>query len=482
MARAMVLIWACSVLLVTAKFSEGALNGLGVNWGSQASHNLHPNIVAQLLKDNGISKVKLFDSDSWTVKAFAGTGIEVMLGIPNNQLKQFSDSLDHAKDWVKDNVTKHLYDGGVDIKYVAVGNEPFLKSYNGSFLKTTLPAIENVQKAINDAGLRDKIKVTTPLNADVYDTTTGNPSGGEFRPDMKDLMVKIVKFLQANNAPFLVNIYPFLSLYLNPDFPVDFAFFDGGSKPVDDKGHQYTTMLDANLDTLVYALKKAGVPNLKIVVGEIGWPTDGDKNANVKLAKRFYDGFLKKMASNKPGTPLRPGHYDAYLFSLLDEDQKSIAPGDFERHWGILRFDGQPKFAMDFSGQGHDKLPVGAKGVQYLPSQWCVFNKDIKNMSLVPANINYACAQSDCTSLKYGSSCNNLDQYGNISYAFNMYYQTNDQDVEACNFNGLATVVKQNASQGTCLFLLQIVSAGKRLDVVFGRSVFAGLLILFALF
>ncbi|KAA8530955.1 hypothetical protein F0562_005678 [Nyssa sinensis] len=461
--------------------ADGSTKGLGVNWGSQASHNLHPSIVAQMLKDNGITKVKLFDSDSWTVKAFAGTGIEVMLGIPNNQLTRFSDSLDHAKDWVKENVTKHLYDGGVQIKYVAVGNEPFLKSYNGSFMKPTYPALKNVQKALDEAGLGDKIKATIPLNADVYDTNSGNPSGGDFRSDIKDLMVQIVKFLHASNAPFLVNIYPFLSLYLNPDFPVDFAFFDGGAKPINDKGVQYSTMFDANLDTLVWALKKAGVPNLKIVVGEIGWPTQGDINANAKLAKRFYDGFLKKMASDK-GTPLRPGHFEAYLFSLLDEDQKSIAPGDFERHWGIFRYDGQPKFPMDFSGQGQDKLPIAAKGVQYLPSQWCVFNKDIKNMSLVPENLDYACAQTDCTSLKYGSSCNKLDLYGNISYAFNMYYQTNDQDVEACNFNGLAMVVKQNASQGNCLFPVQIVSTGKRFEVGFGTSVFAGLLILFALF
>lgn len=51
----------------------------------------------------------------------------------------------------------------IGCRYIAVGNEPFLKSYNGSFLKTTFPALKNVQKAINDAGLGDKIKVTIPI-------------------------------------------------------------------------------------------------------------------------------------------------------------------------------------------------------------------------------------------------------------------------------------------------------------------------------
>ena len=473
----MVLIWACSVLLAMVNL----VDGIGVNWGTQATQNLHPSVVAQMLKDNKINKVKLFDSDNWTIKYFAGTGIEVMLGIPNSQLNRFSDDYDNAKDWVKENVTKHLYDGGVNIKYVAVGNEPFLKSYNGSHLKTTFPALKNIQKALDAAGVGDKIKATIPQNADVYDSGSQGPSAGNFRSDIRDLMLDIVRFIKDNNAPFVVNIYPFLSLYGNPDFPVEFAFFDGGAKPVNDKGTQYTNMFDANLDTLIWSLKKAGAPNVEIMVGEIGWPTDGNINANAKMAKRFYDGFFRKMATNK-GTPLRPGPTEVYLFSLTDENQKSIAPGDFERHWGIFRYDGQPKFPMDFTGKDQDKMPVGAKNVQYLPQQWCVLNSDIKNMSLVPENVNYACSMSDCTSLTYGSTCNKLDARGNVSYAFNMYFQMNNQDVEACDFQGLAKIVTRNASKGDCLFPIQIVSAGRRLNMVTGVSVLAGLLTLLAMF
>ena len=44
-----------------------------------------------------------------------------------------------------------------------------------------------------------------------------------------DLMTQIVQFLSKNNAPFTVNIYPFLSLYGNDNFPIDHAFFDGVS-------------------------------------------------------------------------------------------------------------------------------------------------------------------------------------------------------------------------------------------------------------
>jgi hypothetical protein len=43
--------------------------------------------------------------------------------------------------------------------------------------------------------------------------------------------------------------------------------------------------------------------------------------------------------------------FEAYLFSLIDEDIKSILPGPFERHWGLLYFDGVVKYPLDLSGK-----------------------------------------------------------------------------------------------------------------------------------
>ncbi|MCI67020.1 glucan endo-13-beta-glucosidase 8-like, partial [Trifolium medium] len=66
--------------------------------------------------------------------------------------------------------------------------------------------------------------------------------------------------------------------------------------------------------------------------------------------------------ANKEGSPLRPGPMNVYLFGLVDENLKSVAPGDFERHWGIFHYDGKPKFPIDLSGKGQDKWLIGAKG------------------------------------------------------------------------------------------------------------------------
>lgn len=439
------------------------VEGLGVNWGTMATHKLPPKAVVQMLKDNGIKKVKLFDAEQSTMSALAGSDIEVMIAIPNDQLAVMTN-YDRAKQWVKKNVTRYHFNGGVNIKYVAVGNEPFLTSYNGSFLNVTFPALQNIQNALNEAGVGDSIKATVPLNADVYFSppTTPYPSAGRFRSDISDLMTQIVGFLSKNNAPFTVNIYPFLSLYGNDDFPFDYAFFDGASQPVvDSNGIQYTNVFDANFDTLVSALKAAGFVDMPIIVGEVGWPTDGDKNANVGNAYRFYNGLLPRLAGNK-GTPLRPGYIEVYLFGLLDEDAKSVAPGSFERHWGIYRYDGQPKYALDISGQGQNKFLVPAQNVEYLAKKWCVFNANAKDLSKLAENINFACTFSDCTALGYGSSCNSLDANGNASYAFNMYFQVQNQDPLACNFQGLASVTTQNISQGNCNFTIQIVSSSSR--------------------
>ncbi|KAF0907886.1 hypothetical protein E2562_022288 [Oryza meyeriana var. granulata] len=457
MARVVVVAVALVVVVAAWWLPVAAVEGLGMNWGTQATHPLPPKAVVQMLKDNGITKVKLFDTDFAAMSALAGSGIEVMVAIPNKDLYTMASDYGNAKDWVKKNVKRYDFDGGVTIKYVAVGNEPFLKSYNGSFIKITLPALQNIQNALNDARVGDRIKATVPLNADVYESTV--PSAGRFRPDISGLMTDIVKFLAKNNAPFTVNIYPFFSLYLYDYFPFYFAFFDGGSTPVFDFGIFYTNVFDANFDTLVAALKAVGHGDMPIIVGEVGWPTDGDKNAKVSLAERFYAGLLKRLAANV-GTPARPNQYiEMYLFGLVDEDAKSVAPGNFERHWGVLRYDGQPKFAMDLTGQGRNTMLVPAKGVEYLSKTWCVINTNAKDLSKLGDNINFACTYADCTPLGYGSSCNGMDTNGNASYAFNAYFQAQSQKEEACNFQGLAVPSETDPSTNTCNFTIQIKSS-----------------------
>lgn len=283
--------------LLLSSFKKPVNGGaVGVNWGTMASHRLPPETVVRMLADNGFGRVKLFDSDPDILSALAGTGIEVMVAVPNYMLSDFSRDPATAADWVAENVTAYLSSSGTDaaaavnIKYVAVGNEPFLETYHGAFTQTTLPALKNIQQALSSSKLSSHIKATVPFNADIYSSSSNSslPSFGDFRPDVRDLTIQILQHLSLHDSPFVVNIYPFLSLYADPYFPVDFAFFNQTvQKPVVDGNVTYTNVFDANFDTLVWALHKAGFPDMRIVIGEIGWPTDGDKNANVELAKKI---------------------------------------------------------------------------------------------------------------------------------------------------------------------------------------------------
>ncbi|KAF5481592.1 hypothetical protein F2P56_002232 [Juglans regia] len=427
--------------------------GLACNWGTRSTHPLSPNIVVKLLKDNGFNKVKLFEADPGALKALGKSGIQVMLGIPNEFLAPLASSVRVAEEWVARNVSSFVSSFGVDIRYVAVGNEPFLKTYKDKFVNSTFPAIQNIQAALIKAGLGRQVKLTVPLNADVYETDTDVPSGGNFRPEIQDLMVSIIKFLSDNGGILTINIYPFLSLYADPHFPLDYAFFNGSAAPVVDGSISYTNVLDANFDTLISALEKNGFSSMPVVVGEVGWPTDGDTHANVELAQRFNQGLFDRVRAGQ-GTPKRPTPTDIYVFALIDEDAKSIDPGNFERHWGVFNYDGTIKYPLDM-GKGRNL--VAAKGVKYLAREWCVMAPEASLTDPnLPQSISYACSYADCTSLGYGSSCGMLDARSNVSYAFNAYYQTMDQRKGACQFNNLSVVTTKDPSQDTCRFQIMM--------------------------
>ncbi|ERN19126.1 hypothetical protein AMTR_s00061p00152190 [Amborella trichopoda] len=429
-----------------------AESGIGFNWGTLSTHRLPPYVVVNLLKVNRIQKVKLFDADSYVLQGLMGSGIEVMVGIPNELLQVLASSPTAADSWVHDSVVRYAVRGGVDIRYVAVGNEPFLTSYQGQFQSYVLPAVVNIQQSLTKANLAGIVKPVVPCNADAYEASL--PSQGTFRPELTDIMTQLVSVLNKAGSPFVVNIYPFLSLYQSSDFPQDYAFFGGSSHPLVDGPNVYYNAFDGNHDTLAAALSKIGFGQMPIVIGEVGWPTDGALSANISAARAFNQGLIDHVLSNK-GTPLRPGvpPMDIYLFSLLDEGQKNIMPGNFERHWGVFSFDGQAKYPLNL-GLGYKTLR-NADDVQYLPSRWCVADPT-RDLALVSDHIKLACSVADCTTLLYGGSCNSIGVAGNVSYAFNSYYQVKKQDARTCEFDGLGMITFLDPSIGDCRFLVGI--------------------------
>ncbi|CAA2961195.1 glucan endo-1,3-beta-glucosidase 5-like [Olea europaea subsp. europaea] len=91
------------------------VDGLGCNWGTRATHPLPSNIVVKLMKDNGFNKVKLFEADPKALQALGRSGIQVMVGIPNDMLASLAGSVSVAEEWVSKNVSYYKSNRGVDI-------------------------------------------------------------------------------------------------------------------------------------------------------------------------------------------------------------------------------------------------------------------------------------------------------------------------------------------------------------------------------
>ncbi|KAK6145240.1 hypothetical protein DH2020_022060 [Rehmannia glutinosa] len=315
-------------LVVSVSSTLSKVEGLGVNWGTAASHPLPPQKVVELLKSNNIAKVKLFDADPFVLQSLSGSSIRVTVGIPNSMLRSLNSSLKAAQSWVHDNLTRFVSDGA--------------------------------------------------------------------------------------------------SMVL-----IDF---------------------DLSYDTVVSTLSNAGFPQIDVVVGQIGWPTDGAPNATSSLAEEFMKGLIDHLHSRLAKSSKRQDSpTEIYIFSLLDEDKRSVAAGNFERHWGVFTFDGQAKYRVDF-GQGSRKL-ANAQDVQYLSPRWCVVNnnRDLSNATALALDV---CASADCSAVSPGGSCFNLSWPGNISYAFNSYYQQHDQNAESCDFAGLGLITTVDPSVDSCRFFV----------------------------
>lgn len=345
-----------------------------------------------------------------------------------------------------------------------VGNEAI---ENTTYHNTVVvEQFKELQDAINmDERLNKwnkKLKLTIPHWTEVLKPGIKLPSEADFRPDIKDKVLEFLAILQKHDGPFMVNLYPLWDLR-QKQYPLEFGFFDGDNNfHVKDGNVVYTNVFDLVFDTFFWALKNNGFEKVRMVVGEVGWPTDGDLYANIPNAKRFYNGLLNRTANNI-GTPMYPGPIETSLTSIVDENNLRLQPrGPTDRHYGIYFYDGTPKFDIDFTLKGRKDFKLEpAQGIDKMPRRWCVFNVSARgnvNDEDILQYVAQACNRADCSRMYYGGSCSNLDFNGNVSYVFNQYFQRGNQKQEYCGWNGLGAIVADNPSTKECEFSVQILS------------------------
>ncbi|KAK7278306.1 hypothetical protein RJT34_23332 [Clitoria ternatea] len=330
-------------------FSKGA-ESIGINYGQIANNLPTADAAVSLVKSIGATKVKLYDADPRVLKAFANTGVEVMVGLGNEYLCKMKDP-NKAQSWIKSNLQPYL--PATKITSIFVGNE-VLTFNDTSLTSNLLPAMQSVHTALTNLGLDKQVTVTTTHSLAVLQTSYP-PSSGTFRPDLAPCLAPILSFQAKTGSPFLINAYPYFAYKDNPkQVSLDYVLFQPNQGMVDPATNlHYDNMLFAQIDAVYTALGSLGYGKLPVHISETGWPSKGDENetgATVENAKKYNGNLIKMMAmsNGKKGTPLRPNSdLNIYVFALFNENMK---PGPTsERNYGLFKPDGTPAYPLGFS-------------------------------------------------------------------------------------------------------------------------------------
>ncbi|KAI3466467.1 hypothetical protein Pfo_023130 [Paulownia fortunei] len=440
-----------------------------VNYGRLANDLPSPPQVVQLLKAKGLTKVKIFDTESTVLSALSGSGISVTVALPNYLLSAAASNQSYTNSWVQSNILP--YHPNTLIEAIAVGNEVFVDPQNTT--QFLLPAMENVYASLVKYDVASSIKVSSPVALNALQTSYPS-SSGSFIPDLVEPVIRpMLDFLNQTGSYFMLNAYPFLAYSGNTDtISLDYALLRNNSGNIDsNNGLVYKSLFEAQVDAVFAAMTALGFSDVKIVVSETGWPSKGGENevgASEENAAA-YNGNLVRRVLTGGGTPLRPDEpLNVYLFALFNENEK---PGPTsERNFGLFYPNEQKVYDIPLTVEGLDGVPDMVNGSksqvvaqppgdgEVYPSKvgqtWCVAN-DRAGEEKLRAALDYACGGggADCRPIQPGATCYEPDTLeAHASFAFNSYYQRNARRSGTCDFGGAAYVVTQSPKFGSCDF------------------------------
>lgn len=459
-----------------ACFTEAG--SFGINYGRVANDLPMPSKVVELLKSQGLTRVKLYDTDADVLAALADSGISVVVALPNEHLFSAAADQSFTDAWVQANIS-HYYPV-TQIEAIAVGNEVFVDPKNTT--QFLLPAMKNVHASLVKHNLDSNIKVSSPIALSSLQSSYPT-SSGSFKSELIEPVIKpMLDFLRTTASYLMVNAYPFFAYAANSDkISLDYALFKQNPGVVDPgNGLRYYSLLEAQIDAVFAAMSALQYDDVKMVVTETGWPSKGDENevgASEENAAS-YNGNLVRRVLTGSGTPLRPKDpLNVFLFALFNENEK---PGPTsERNYGLFYpnehkvYDipltlGQVKEGGESTSPSNvskSQVPVIGGGrvstTSFRGQTWCVANGHAGEEKLQAA-LDYACGQggADCRPIQPGSTCydpNTLEAHA--SYAFNSYYQRKSRGSGTCDFGGAAYVVTQPPSMSpilsiSCVFFI----------------------------
>ncbi|XP_048446716.1 glucan endo-1,3-beta-glucosidase-like [Pyrus x bretschneideri] len=319
---------------------------IGVCYGMLGNDLPPPTEVINMYKLNQIGLTRIYEPNHEALKALRGSGINVLVGVRNDELQQLASTESAAEDWVAAYIRP--YWPQVNFRYIAVGNEVI----PGEVARYVLPAMQKLHNALSSGVLNsiEQIKVSTAVAMSVLGESYP-PSAATFSQDTAAYMVPIARYLNSIGAPLLVNVYPYFTYVEKAsDVSLTYALFASESAVVIDDGLSYYNLFEAMVDAVYASLEKAGAPQVRVVVSETGWPSGGNGNVTTPSIAQKYNSNLVRHVLSSHGTPRRPGKsVETYLFAMFNENMK---PGEaVERQWGLFYPNKRPVYPINFEGQ-----------------------------------------------------------------------------------------------------------------------------------
>ncbi|XP_062171532.1 glucan endo-1,3-beta-glucosidase 4 [Alnus glutinosa] len=433
------------LLLVVGIFTHALGAFVGINIGTDVSNLPPASDIVAILKAHQITHVRLYDADSHMLKALSNSGIEVMVGVTNQQVLGIGESASVAAAWINKNVAAYL--PSTNITSIAVGSEVLTSIPNAA--PVLVSAMNYIHKALVAANLNFQVKVSTPQSMDIIPRPFP-PSTATFNSSWNSTIYQLLQFLKNTNSYYLLNAYPYYG-YTKGDgiFPIDYALFRPlpSVKQIVDPNtlFHYSSMFDAMVDAAYYSIEGFNFSGIPIVVTETGWPWLGgadEPDATVENAGTYIDNLIRRVL-NDSGPPSQPSiPINTYIYELFNEDKR---PGPVsEKNWGVFFANETAVYPLSTS----DRITENSSAV------FCVA-KPGEDSDALRDGLNWACGpgQANCTAIQSGQPCYNPDTLVNhASFAYNDYYQKMRSLGGTCDFGGTAMTTTRDPSYGSCKF------------------------------
>ncbi|PKA57416.1 Glucan endo-1,3-beta-glucosidase 4 [Apostasia shenzhenica] len=446
----LLLLWKRCILLLIFISSHASGSFVGINIGTDISNLPSASSIVSILKAQKIQHVRLFEADHQILAALRDTGIEVMVGVPNDQLLQIGESQSAAANWINQNIAAYV--PGTNITYVAVGNEVLTSIPNAGLV--LVPAMQFLHSALVAANLNSQIKVSSPQSMDLIPKSFP-PSTATFNSSWNSVIYPFLQFLKNTGSSFMLNAQPYYGYIKgNGIFPIEYALFrslNPDNQIVDPNTLlSYTNMFDAMVDASYYSMQALNFSGIPVTVTASGWPSSGgndERDANIDNALVYNTNLIRHVLNNS-GTPSQPKMaVDTYIHELFNED---LRPGPrSEKYWGLFFPNGTDVYSLDFANEASSsRTSPGLTGV------FCIANSSADSRDL-KKGLDWACGPggANCSAIQSGQSCYEPNNIAAVaSYAFNDYYHKTQASGGTCNFDNTAVTTSNDPSHGSCIF------------------------------